>query len=60
MLFSVINELQTDLTCRNETPKNSKQKKVLGVIIDNKLNFAIHLLNITKNVNSKFNALTKV
>lgn len=60
MLFGVINELQTDLTCINETLKNSKQKKVLGIIIDNKLNFAIHLLSITKNVNSKFNALTRV
>ena len=42
------------------TLKNSKQEKVLGVTIDNKLNFAKHLLNITKNANIKFNALTRV
>ena len=40
--------------------KKSKQEKVLGVTIDNKLNFATHLLNITKNANIKFNALTRV
>ena len=36
-----------------------KKEKLLGVTLDNKLNFATHLLNITKNVN-KFNALTGV
>ena len=38
----------------------SKQEKVLGVTIDNKLNFKTHLLNITKNANIKFNALTRI
>ena len=38
----------------------TKQEKVLGVTLDNKLNFATHLLNITKNTNKKFNALTRV
>ena len=37
ILVSVGNELQTDLVYRNETLKNSKQEKVLGVTIDNKL-----------------------
>ena len=46
--------------CGNESLKNSKQEKVLGVIIDNKLNFETHLSNITKNANIKFNALTRV
>ena len=40
--------------------KNSKQEKVLGVTIDKKLNFEMHLSNITKNANIKFNALTRV
>ena len=40
--------------------KNTKQEKVLGVTLDNKVNFATHLLNITKNTNKKFNALTRV
>ena len=35
-------------------------QKVLGVTLDNKLNFATRLLNITKNTNKKFNALTRV
>ena len=34
-------------------------KKVLGVIID-KLNFAMHLSDITKNANIEFNVLTRV
>ena len=60
MLLGVDNKLQTNLVCRNETLKNSKQEKVLGVTIDNKLNFATHLSNITKNANIKINALTRV
>ena len=60
MLFGVNDELQTSLVCGNETLKNSKQEKVLGVTIENKLNFATHLLNITKNANIKFDALTRV
>ena len=60
MLLGVDDELQINLACGNETLKNSKQEKVLGVTIENKLNFATHLLNITKNANIKFNALTRV
>ena len=60
MLLGVDDELQTNLVCGNETLKNSKKEKVLGVTIDNKLNFATHLSNITKNANIKFNALTRV
>ena len=51
--------LQTNLVCGDEILKNTKQEKVLGVTLD-KFNFATHLLNITKNVNKKFNALTRV
>ena len=58
-VLSVDDELQTNRACRNETLKNSKQEKVLGVTIDNKLNFAMHLSNITKYANIEFNALTK-
>ena len=54
MLLGVDDELQTNLVCGNETFKNSKHEKVFGVTIDNKLNFAAHLLNITKNANIKF------
>ena len=60
MLLGVNDELQTNLVCRNEILKNSKQEKVLGVTIDKKLIFAMHLSNITKNANIKFNTLTRV
>ena len=60
MLLGVDDELQTNLVCANETLKNSKQEKVLRVTINNKLNLAMHLSNITKNANIKFNALTRV
>ena len=59
-LLGVDGKLQTNLVCGNETLKNSKQEKVLGVTIDNKLNFATHLSSIIKNASIKFNALTRV
>ena len=40
--------------------KTVNKKKVLTVTIDNKLNFATHLVNITKNASCKFNTLTRV
>ena len=52
--------MQTNLVCGDEILKNSKQEKMLGVTLDNKLNFATQLLNITKNASKKFNALTRV
>ena len=60
MLLGVDDELQTSLVCGNETLKNSKQEKVPVVFIENKLNFATHLSNITKNANIKFNARARV
>ena len=33
---------------------------MLGATLDNKPHFATHLLNISKNANKKFNALTQV
>ena len=59
MLLGVDDSLQTNLVCGDEILKSSKQEKVLRVTLDNKLNFATHLLNITKNANKKFNALTQ-
>ena len=59
MLLGVDDSLQTSLVCDDEILKNTKQEKVLDVTLDNKLNFAIHLLNTTKNTNKKFNALTR-
>ena len=60
ILLGVHDDLQTNLVCGNETLKNSKQEKVLGVTIDNKLNFATYVSNITKNASIKFNVLARV
>ena len=60
MLIGGDNELQTNLMCGNETLENSKEEKVLGATIDNKLIFPMHILNITKNANRKFNAPIRV
>ena len=38
----------------------NRKEKVSGVILDNKINFATRLLNVTKNANKEFNALTQV
>ena len=60
MLLGVDDSLQTNLVCGDEILKNTKQEKVLGIALDNILNFATHLLNITKNANKTFKALTRV
>ena len=46
MFLGVDDSLQTNLVCGDEILKNTRQEKVLGVTLDNKLNFATHLLNI--------------
>ena len=60
MLLGVDDSLQTNLVCGDKILKNTKQEKVLGVKLDNKLNFATSLLNITKNASKKCHALTRV
>ena len=57
MLLGVDDPLQTSLVCGDQILEKTIQEKVFRVTLDNKLNFATHLLNITKNAN-KFNALT--
>ena len=59
-VLGVYDSLQNNLVCSYEILKNIKQEKVLRVTLDNILNSATHLLNITKNANKKFNALTQV
>ena len=58
MFSGVENSLQTTLACGGEILNNAKHEKVLGVTLDNKLDFATHLLNVTENANTNFNALT--
>ena len=57
IMLGVDDLLQTNLVCGDQILEKTIQEKLLGVTLDNKLNFATHLLNITKNAN-KFNALT--
>lgn len=60
MLLYVGDEPQTDLVLGNKNSKNSKQEKVLGVIIDHKLKFVTLLSNITKSADSKLNVLPRI
>ena len=60
MLFGIKDELQTEIVSNNVTIKNSKEEKVLGVILDNIPNFPTHLTSITKKANIKLNPLTRV
>ena len=60
MLLGDDDSLQTNLVCDDKILKNTKQEKLVCVTLDNRLNFATHTLNITKNANKKFNALTRV
>ena len=52
---------------RNETfifkslvMKNSKEQKILGVTIDNKLTFKSHIKNLCKKISQKISALSKL
>ena len=46
MLLGVDDPLQTSLVCGNQILEKRIQEKVLGVTLDNKLNFAPHLLSL--------------
>ena len=59
MLLDDDDPLQTSLVCGDEILRSTKQEIVLGATLDNKLNFASHLLSIA-NANKKINALTRV
>ena len=43
MLLGIDDSLHINLACGDKILKNTKQEKVLGVTLDNKLNFATHL-----------------
>ena len=51
ILLRVDDSLQASMVCGDQILKNTKQEEVLCVTLDNKLNFATHLLNISKNAN---------
>ena len=60
MLLDIEDWLQINLVCGDEILKKIKQETVLGVTLDNKLDFATPLWNVTKNVNKKLNTLSRV
>ena len=60
MLFGVNDELQKELASNNVTIENSKKEKVLEVTLDNIPDFSTHLTSITKKMNIKLDALTRV
>ena len=47
MLLGIDDPLQTNLVCGDQILEKTIQEKLLGATLDNKLNFATHLLNIT-------------
>ena len=49
-----------NFTCNDTTIESSKEEKVLGITIDDKLTFTSHLGNIIKKVNQKLHALSRV
>ena len=46
--------------CKNITIKNSASEKLLGVIIDNKLNATEHLNTVCQKANLKLHALNRI
>ena len=60
MPFGVKDQLQANLVSNNFTSENKNKEKVLVIIFDNKLEFSTHQTSITKKVNIKLNAITRV
>ena len=46
--------------CKNITIKNSASEKLLGVIIDNKIDFTEYLNAVCKKANPKLHALNRI
>ena len=60
VLYGLNDELETDVSSDNVTiEKKNQEEKVLGVVIDSKLDF-MHFISFTKNVNIELNALYRV
>ena len=51
---------EANIQTANTTIKNSKSQKLLGVVLDNKLKFDIHVGNICQKANRKLNALARL
>ena len=51
---------EANIQIANTTIKNSESQKLLGVVLDNKLKFDIHVGNICQKANRKLNALARL
>ena len=47
-------------TFKNACYKNSKEEVILGITIDNKLNFDSHIRKVSKKSGQKLNALSRI
>ena len=59
MTLGLTNSLP-DFSYKDVIIKNTTQERVLGITIDNKLNFKAHLKNICKVANQKLHALCRI
>ena len=50
----------SDFSFKNTIIKNVTDKKILGIVIDNNLNFKSHRKNICEKANQKFSALARI
>ena len=57
--FVILNK-NTIIVINNKTTESSKSVKLLGLTIDNKLNFGIHINNICKVTNAKIKGLGRI
>ena len=51
---------EANIQIANTTIKNSKSQKLLGVVLDSKLKFDVHVGNICQKANRKINALARL
>ena len=54
------NTINQSIVINNKTIESSKSVKLLGLTIDNKLNFGIHINNICKMASAKIKGLKRI
>ena len=54
------NTINKSIVINNKTIESSKSVKLLGLTIDNKLNFGIHINNISKEASAKVKGLERI
>ena len=59
-LTAGFNESFPDFSFNNTTIENVTEEKILGLVIDNKLNFKSHLKNLWKMANQKLSILSRI